>query len=955
MYRYVLLAAMLLVSVSGFAQSLPDPIVFVQRQINTDGSVFYTPGKDMAGVGARSRFRKAAPGKLLIRETSGQIRTLIDGANPTAASLNLIDVNAPDVSFDGTTIIFAGLPSGAGGANPLANPGQWCIYKINVDGTGLTRLTQSTDLLGLDYSQFNGIVNGVFNGRYDDNDPAWLPDGRIVFSSTRWPVISQYSAASGTNLYVMNADGSAIHRITAERNGADRPVVDPTTGKIVYSRWWRNYRFPINDEQLTIRFPFSGSFCDCVTSGGITANRSTEMDGSIFFGDFMNRNGWQIAEINPDGTGLRMFAGDPIRGREAAEDANHGYGGGFASDGTFYANFFPMRNMSEASGFGGIRRYRRGPGAYTPIIGVTTRDEAAKITSDSFGVQQPPYAGEATVLLDGRLLISWAADTNQQYGLYVINADGSGRTLVYDNATTAELRAKVVKSRPVPPIIPDSVSLVAALLPPLETPPYDIDGTYQFAALNVYGNAPVDWNIPSAIPVGSAARIKFFLDHQRKSYGSFSDLDFPILIKEEPISAGGRVIVDSPANVQLFEQIRGNVPGMPIPFFGPPYPGSNPANYYVLPGAAHVAGQNFGRPGQVQRCIGCHAGHSMIPVPATDAEAEWSNLAPGATGVANALIDRRSSSSSSFTAATLTFPVSVKVRRVMLWGASSTQAAVRLYSDAGATTQVAQASGSAAAGGGSIAFTDVVARSVRVTLTAGTSLQEIEVIATGNLGSTPPPPPAACADSLDNDGDGLVDLADPGCTSASDTDEFNEPPPPPPVACADGLDNDGDGLIDFPSDPGCTSSADADEFNAPPPAICADGLDNDSDGLIDYPNDLGCSSATDEDETNTPPPAQITISSLTLNKSSVRYGQFARGTVLISGPAPASGIVVTLTSSNTGLAQVPASITVTAGSTGQTFQVATERNPDGGRITRQVIITASVNGVTKSVTLTLTN
>lgn len=40
---------------------------------------------------------------------------------------------------------------------------------------------------------------------------------------------------------------------------------------------------------------------------------------------------------------------------------------------------------------------------------------------------------------------------------------------------------------------------------------------------------------------------------------------------------------------------------------------------------------------------------------------------------------------------------------------------------------------------------------------------------------------------------------------------------PPPAACADGLDNDGDGLIDYPADPGCTSASDTDETDAPPP------------------------------------------------------------------------------------------------------------------------------------------
>jgi hypothetical protein len=45
---------------------------------------------------------------------------------------------------------------------------------------------------------------------------------------------------------------------------------------------------------------------------------------------------------------------------------------------------------------------------------------------------------------------------------------------------------------------------------------------------------------------------------------------------------------------------------------------------------------------------------------------------------------------------------------------------------------------------------------------------------------TPPPPPAAaCGDGLDNDGDGKVDFNDPGCESATDTDETDPTPPPP--------------------------------------------------------------------------------------------------------------------------------------------------------------------------------
>ena len=35
----------------------------------------------------------------------------------------------------------------------------------------------------------------------------------------------------------------------------------------------------------------------------------------------------------------------------------------------------------------------------------------------------------------------------------------------------------------------------------------------------------------------------------------------------------------------------------------------------------------------------------------------------------------------------------------------------------------------------------------------------------------PAPPAAACANGLDDDADGKTDLADPGCSSSTDTDE----------------------------------------------------------------------------------------------------------------------------------------------------------------------------------------
>jgi subtilisin len=81
----------------------------------------------------------------------------------------------------------------------------------------------------------------------------------------------------------------------------------------------------------------------------------------------------------------------------------------------------------------------------------------------------------------------------------------------------------------------------------------------------------------------------------------------------------------------------------------------------------------------------------------------------------------------------------------------------------------------------------------------------------------------ACANGIDDDGDGLTDLADPGCAGPGDDDEHGT------AACDDGLDNDGDGFVDAAEDPGCASPTGVRED---PP--CQDGRDNDGDGGVDF-------------------------------------------------------------------------------------------------------------------------
>ena len=97
--------------------------------------------------------------------------------------------------------------------------------------------------------------------------------------------------------------------------------------------------------------------------------------------------------------------------------------------------------------------------------------------------------------------------------------------------------------------------------------------------------------------------------------------------------------------------------------------------------------------------------------------------------------------------------------------------------------------------------------------------------------------------------------------------------------------------------------------------------------------------------TPAPPPAP-TLSSLTLNPANVFGGQSSTGTVTLTGPAPAGGAQVFL-SSNNGAARVPSSVIVPAGASSVTFTV----NTSFVLISTSATISASYNGTTRAATL----
>ncbi|MDO5575599.1 MAG: hypothetical protein Q4F84_00855, partial [Fibrobacter sp.] len=126
---------------------------------------------------------------------------------------------SPDLSYDGKTILFAWSPA----VNKCYH-----IFKVNIDGTELTQLTDGVSLEN----------NFLQDSNHNDFDPVWLPNGRIVFISDRRGGYGRcHTKGKPTfTLHSMKADGTDIITLSYHETNEWHPSVD-NTGKIVYTRW----------------------------------------------------------------------------------------------------------------------------------------------------------------------------------------------------------------------------------------------------------------------------------------------------------------------------------------------------------------------------------------------------------------------------------------------------------------------------------------------------------------------------------------------------------------------------------------------------------------------------------------------------------------------------------------------------------------------------------------------
>ncbi len=313
---------------------------------------------------------------------------VLDGLDPGAPPRQLMPREPlhgsfwrPDLSWDGRTVVFSFKPH---------NEKSFHLFEVNVDGTGLRQLT---------------------DGPYDDLDPVYLPDGHILFSTTRGHTYVR--CMPPTNAYVLarcDRDGKDIYLISYNNEPDYLPSV-LGDGRVVYTRW-----------------------------------------------EYTDKPLWRAQKLwtmNPDGTQVNTLWGNQSVWPDLMKDAR-------GIPGSPRVMFTGSAHHDWFSGSVGIVDPRRGlnfPDGLTKVTADVPWPECGNGPVDP--VESPRYHQSGNFrayyspypLGEEDFLVS--ASRDDRFLLYLMDVDGN-RELIYEG-TTNIFHAMPLKPRPRPPVLADRV------------------------------------------------------------------------------------------------------------------------------------------------------------------------------------------------------------------------------------------------------------------------------------------------------------------------------------------------------------------------------------------------------------------------------------------------------------------------------------------------------------------
>lgn len=173
-------------------------IVFAVRQEGNDGHWYANFGY-YAESPEKRPFNPHTGGRLdILNLETGEVRNLFTDWEGS--------VRDPCVDYDARKVLFSYLPKGGK---------HFHLYEINLDGTGMRQIT---------------------DGPWDDIEPIYLPDGDIMFCSSRAKRWVQCWLVQVATIHRCGPNGKNIRMISCNMEQDNTPWVLPN-GQILYMRW----------------------------------------------------------------------------------------------------------------------------------------------------------------------------------------------------------------------------------------------------------------------------------------------------------------------------------------------------------------------------------------------------------------------------------------------------------------------------------------------------------------------------------------------------------------------------------------------------------------------------------------------------------------------------------------------------------------------------------------------
>ena len=323
-----------------------------------------------------------------------------DGAVADLTGRDDVLVRDPEVSFDATRVVFA--------MRVGPDTATWQVWEIGVDGSGLRKVSR--------------------DAAYNDMDPSYLPDGRIILTTDRLRWSDGYENVPTTQLAVMAADGTGVEVLKVNTAGHLNPVLG-SDGMIYLTQWdFHDRRVDMNEEH-----------------------------------DELDVNRFLLWQVFADGSGLDH----PLFGAHTIDDFTPGYVEVRErpdAPGTFVGTF-GSADTQELSSFSPDRLIFV-PGNFHTFEGaqLVVMEPQANQNDDEVIELTPPVDDEEGFwrsplpLADGRIVASFSPDLldgrdgPQPFELWIMGADGSNKELLYADPELWSLQAVEVVARTPPPL-----------------------------------------------------------------------------------------------------------------------------------------------------------------------------------------------------------------------------------------------------------------------------------------------------------------------------------------------------------------------------------------------------------------------------------------------------------------------------------------------------------------------